>query len=119
MHSEKNDASPVTIDAPVDVLKLGEADFRRLVVRKFDEGEGRMESLQSAINTNTELTKKTAQDTQELVNIFKNAKTGAAMFSWCGRTAKKSYPFLFLLALLYAVLHGGKWPEWWPKWGEH
>jgi hypothetical protein len=119
MDGTKREASLVTIDAPVDVLKLNEQDFRRLVVSLFEQGHEQMQTMQTAINTNTELTKKNAEDTQEMLSIFKNAKTGAAFFSWCGRAAKWLYPFVFIIALLWAIVHGGKWPDWWPKWGDH
>lgn len=99
------------------VHAMTESQFREFMLGQLQAGAAQFTQIHEALAVNTEMTKANIDSTAELVEIFNGAKTGAAVFAWLGRNARKFvtsiYPFVLLAGAIAAIAHGK-----WPKWGE-
>jgi hypothetical protein len=76
--------------AAVDIHAMSEADYRAFVAAQFAAGRARMDSMESAIESNTSMTKATREDTEvirEVVEMARSFFRGLAKVSaFCART---------------------------------
>lgn len=77
-----------------------QADVRR-IDQRLDRGDARFDTLEEQIKTNTELTKKSCEDTGEMLEFFRAMKGAFKVLNWIGKLAK---PLAAIVALGAALL---------------
>lgn len=82
---------------------MSDEEWRKHVCERFREGSARMDCLEAGLKTNTELTKKISEDTNELVAIFKSLKGGFKVLGWFGAMAKWVGGIALAVTSIYAA----------------
>ncbi len=72
--------------------------------------EQRMNNIETSLTENTEATTRVEENTKELLELLRIAKTGAGFFITTGRVLRRLAvwfgPFIALASFLYAITHG-------------
>jgi len=93
---------------------LDDLQFREFTVAQFQEGRDEFLKLHEALAANTEITKKVAESTAEIVDAFAVAKKGLNFFSfigrWLNKIARWAIPIITVYAVFWAIAHG-QWPK--------
>ncbi|MGB3069393.1 MAG: hypothetical protein WBC18_12635 [Ottowia sp.] len=81
--------------------------------QRLDRGDSRFDKLEEQIKTNTELTKKSCEDTGEMLEFLRAMKGAFKVLNWIGKLAK---PLAAIVALgaalvgLWTAVKGGVMP---------
>ena len=88
--------------ADAHVLTAAEA------MRRFAALEGRMTSVEKGVDKNTEITTGIADNTSELLDLFKSVKGGFKVMGWLGSFAKWFAGIAAAFAAIYAFVQNIK-----------
>lgn len=99
------------------ILHMSEPQFREFIVNQLRAGEARFAQHQEMLSKNMALTKTTADNTAEIIEMFAMTKKGVRFFQRVGtivnRAARWAAPILVAAGAVWAILHGQ-----WPRGGE-
>ena len=84
--------------------EINPGDFIGLYEDHHKDNQRRFKELEDALIVNTELTKKQASDTADLLDLFNSVKGGFKVLGWIGGFAKWVAALVACFAAIYAFV---------------